>query len=278
MRKNIYAIILILITLPTFGCSTIPVFMDRSSIADDIAGQAGLNKEYIKAGAFTLMTYQRFNKVSDKIHIYIEGDGRAWESKHELSQDPTPSNPVALRLAAVDPADNIAYMARPGQYPLSGIPECDSKYWSDRRFASEVVESINKAIDIVKEKSGAKYVELVGYSGGGAIAVLVAAKRRDVMALRTVAGNLDTGAWCAYHHVSPLDGSLNPIDVAREVAHIPQRHFVGSTDKVVPFVIAESFVKMEGDKNDERISMVDGVSHNNGWDKRWRDLLLMQLL
>ena len=278
MKKNIYTIILLLATALIMGCATIPVFMDRSSIADDIAGKAGFIKEYVKAGSFTLMTYQRLNKFSDKISIYIEGDGRAWETKHELSDDPTPSNPVALRLAVVDSADNVAYMARPGQYSPSGILDCDSKYWSGRRFAPEVVGSIDKTIDILKEKSGAKYLELVGYSGGGAIAVLVAARRSDVIALRTVAGNLDTRAFCKYHHVSPLDGSMNPLDVAQEVAHIPQRHFVGLADKVVPFAIAESFVKMEGDKNDERITVVDGVSHNDGWLKCWRELLLMKLL
>ena len=82
----------------------------------------------IKAGDFALMTYQRFDKRLDNISIYIEGDGRAWETKYRLSEDPTPSNPVALRLAAVDPAANIAYIARPGQYPLSGFPAYDSKY------------------------------------------------------------------------------------------------------------------------------------------------------
>jgi len=86
---------------------------------------------------------------------------------------------------------------------------------------------------------------------------------------------LNTNAFCAYHHVSQLDGSMNPLDAAQKVARIPQRHFVGSIDKIVPFVIAESFVKMEGDKNYERITIVDGVSHNDGWCKRWHDLLLL---
>ena len=265
--------ILLLLTASVWGCATMPVFMDRQSSADDIAGRAGFTKEYVKAGDFTLMTYQRFNKLSDKISIYIEGDGRAWETKHRLSDDPTPSNPVALRLAAVDPADNVAYIARPGQYSPSRFPECDSKYWSGRRFAPEVVGSMDKVVDILKEKSGAKYLELVGYSGGGAIAVLVAARRRDVVAFRTVAGNLDPRAFCKYHHVSQLDGSMNPLDVARKVAHIPQRHFVGSRDKIVPRAIAESFTKMEGNNNYERITVVDGVSHNGGWQKRWRELL-----
>ena len=269
--------ILLLITASILGCSMMPVLMDRISIADDIAGQAGFIKEYLKAGDFTLMTQQRFNKGSNTMSIYIEGDGRAWETKYVLSDDPTPSNPVALRLAALDPADNLAYIARPGQYSLSGIPACDAKYWAGARFAPEVVASMNKVIDLLKQKSGARYVELTGYSGGGAIAVLVAAKRNDVKALRTVAGNLNTSAWCAYHHVTPLEGSLNPLDVAMKVANIPQRHFVGSKDKNVPWALAASFVKMEGDKDGESISLVDGPSHNDGWPQRWQELLSIQL-
>ena len=253
------------------------MFRDRVSIADDIATKAGFRKEYVKAGDFTLMTYQRFNKSSGSISIYIEGDGRAWETKHKLSEDPTPSNPVALRLVAVDPADNVAYIARPGQYSLSGFPECDPKYWLGSRFAQEVVEAFNKTIDILKEKSGAKDVELVGYSGGGAIAVLVAARRSDVIALRTVAGNLNTKALSEYHHVSQLDGSMNPMDVAQKVTYILQRHFVGSRDKIIPPMIAESFVKMEGDKDYERITVVDDTTHNDGWEKRWKELVSVPL-
>ena len=277
MKKTVYVITIFLITISILGCATIPVFMDRLSVADSIVGKAGFTKEYIKTGNFTLMTFQRFNKPSDKISIYIEGDGRAWETKHRLSDDPTPSNPVALKLAALDPADNVAYIARPGQYSPTGIPECNSKYWSGYRFAPEVIDSFNTAIDILKAKSKTQHVELIGYSGGAAIVVLVAARRNDVVAFRTVAGNLDPKALSEYHHVSLLEGSMNPMDVAQKLAYIPQRHFVGSRDKVVPLAIAESFVKMEGDKDYEHITVVDDVSHNNGWQKHWKELLLIPL-
>ena len=277
IKKNIYILILLLISVSILGCASIPLFKDRASVADDIAAKAGFIKEYIRAGDFSLMTYQRFNRHSDNISIYIEGDGMAWENKHRLSDDPTPLNPVALRLAALDPADNLAYIARPGQYSFSGFSECDSKYWSGFRFAPEVINSFSRVIDTLKEKSGAKYVELVGYSGGGAIAVLVAAGRSDVVGVRTVAGNLDSKELSKYHRVSQLDGSKDPIDAAGKVAHIPQRHFVGSRDKIVPPLIAEYFVRMEGDKGYARITVVDGVSHNHGWQKRWRELLLMPL-
>jgi hypothetical protein len=271
MKRNICIFILLLIQV--LGCATMPVFMDRSSVADDIAGKAGFTKEYIKAGQFMLMTYQRFNRSSDSINIYIEGDGRAWETKHRLSDDPTPLNPVALRLAAVDPSDNIAYIARPGQYSLSGLPECDSKYWSGSRFAPEVINSFGRAIDLLKGKSLAHHVQLIGFSGGGAIAVFVAAQRSDVTAIRTVAGDLDPKAFCQYHHVSRLEGSMDPMGVAQAISLLPQRHFVGSKDLVVPGFIAQSFVKKEGDRTYGRITVVEGNTHTKGWQERWKELL-----
>ena len=78
--------------------------------------------------------------------------------------------------------------------------------------------------------------------------------------------------------VGQFDGAMNPLDVTEKVAHIPQRHFVGLRDKVVPSVIAESFVKIEGNKDYKRITVVDGATHNDGWLKRWKELLLMSLI
>jgi pimeloyl-ACP methyl ester carboxylesterase len=115
----------------------------------------------------------------------------------------------------------------------------------------------------------------VGYSGGGAIAVLVAARRSDVAALRTIAGNLDPKALCAYHNVSQLDGSMDPLDYAQKVARIPQRHFVGGNDKVVPVSMARSFVEKLGGRDDKKITIVNGASHTKGWQEEWPELLSM---
>ena len=237
--------------------------------------KSGFAKEYIKVSDFKLMTYQHFKAPCESVRIYIEGDGRAWETRNKLSEDPTPSNPIALRLAGADQSDNVAYIARPGQFPDADSSGCDPTYWSQRRFAPEVVESFDKVIDILKKKSGADYVELVGYSGGGALAVLVAARRSDITTLRTVAGNLDPSALCAYHNVSQLNGSMDPLDYAQKTAHIPQRHFVGVNDKVVPVFIARSFIEKIGDRDYRNITMVDGASHTNGWQERWSELLAM---
>ena len=50
------------------------------------------------------------------VNIYIEGDGRAWLNKNRPSLDPTPKNSLALKLAEIDPAPNVIYLARPCQY------------------------------------------------------------------------------------------------------------------------------------------------------------------
>ncbi|MCX5678073.1 MAG: alpha/beta hydrolase [Candidatus Omnitrophica bacterium] len=278
MSKKWCLPLILLMLVFASGCATMPEFMDRAYEAQKTARQAGFDKEYVKAPGFELMTYQRFKKPSENIRIYIEGDGRAWETRSRLSDDPTPSDPIALGLAVVDSFDSVAYIARPGQFPAPDSAGCDPTYWSQRRFAPEVVEAFDRTIDILKKKSGAKHVELVGYSGGAAIAVLVAARRGDVTALRTVAGNLNPKALCSYHHVSRLDGSMDPLDLAQKVAHIPQRHFVGSKDRIVPSSIAESFVKKEGDTNCESITIVDGAAHRDGWRERWKELLSISLL
>ncbi|EKF7417556.1 TPA: hypothetical protein MXR76_002021 [Pseudomonas aeruginosa] len=90
-------------------------------------------------------------------------------------------------LTANDPPPT-AYIARPCQYVRNN--HCSYKIWTDRRFSDEAVESISTALDKIKLKMGASHVELVGHSGGGAIALLLAARRYDVTSVHALAGNL----------------------------------------------------------------------------------------
>jgi hypothetical protein len=68
-----------------------------------------------------------------------------------------------------------------------------------------VISASNQAVDALKQRYGAQEIVLVGYSGGGAVAALVAARRTDVVRLVTVAGNLDHLAWTHLHSVPPPD-------------------------------------------------------------------------
>jgi len=205
--------------------------------------------------------------------VYIEGDGRAWVSRYEPSRDPTPSDPLAMELASRDPSPNVAYLARPGQYPYSGASGCAAKYWMSGRFAPEVIEAMDSAVSVLKETAQASSVCLVGYSGGAAVAVLVAARRDDVGSLRTVCGNLDSEEVSRYNKVSPLAGSLDPIDSAGKTGIIPQRHFIASCDNIVPPYVAKRFAARAGDGEHRSVSIVEGTTHYSGWREKWRGLL-----
>jgi hypothetical protein len=255
------------------GCVTGTTLAGRYSLSDNLAVSNGFKKYFLKTARFNLTVYSRIRQIGLPIHIYIEGDGVSWVSRTQLSEDPTPYEPLVLGLASVDTAENVAYIARPGQYSATGVPSCDPSYWSNKRFSNEVIESMNEAIGYLAAQAGTHHIYLVGYSGGAAVAVLVAARRHDIDSLETIAGNLDPQAVNRYHNVSPLEGSLSPMDVTQKIKNIPQRHFAGSADTVVPLFIIESFVRKEGDKDDMRITIIDGVSHTKGWQEQWRRLL-----
>lgn len=248
------------------GCAT----LTRSG---QLAQSHGFEKKYLKTTNFNLASYCRFTKVGEPVTIYIEGDGCAWVNRDQPSNDPTPNNQLVLALATIDPANNVAYLARPGQYPESGKPDCNQAYWTDKRFSEDVITSMNEAIDQLVFRVQTDKVNLVGYSGGAAVAVLIASRRSDVVSLRTIAGNLDPNAVNRYHKVSEFKDLLNPMEVAEKIKNIPQRHFVGLQDKIIPSFIAESFVKRMGEKNILLIIIVEDATHTTGWLKQWKKLL-----
>src|SRR3989338_10769072 len=213
--------------------------------ADLTAETAGFSKSLIRTSPFTLVAYHRFDSPGGPLNVYIEGDGCAWLSRSRLSDDPTPLKPLVLNLAAMDQSPNVAYLARPCQYGADD-GACDSAYWSHKRFSEEVIAAMNQPVDQIVLQSGAKEVHLIGYWGGAAVAALIAARRSDVRTVRTIAGNLDPEAVNRHHGVSPLVGSLNPADVAVKLETLPQRHFTGKRDEVVPPEALESFLGRMG--------------------------------
>jgi hypothetical protein len=255
------------------GCATPPFFSGRSLAAGDIAGKNGFTKNLIPGRNFTLVSYVKIGKVGDPLVIYIEGDGLAWESRSRVSSDPTPTGQLVMRLAVLDPSPNVAYLARPGQYVSLGASPCDAKYWTAKRFSPEVIDDADLAVSRLRDIAGARSVSLVGYSGGGAVAALVAARRDDVTGLRTIAGNLDCDAVSKSNNVSPLKGSLNPVDIADKLKTVPQRHFIASGDRIIPVSVAESFADKAGDVKHESITVVKGATHHSGWEAKWRILL-----
>ena len=208
------------------------------------------------------------------LYVYIEGDGLAWRRVNRPSSDPTPTNPVAFRLAEADPTTGpVLYLARPCQYTEGEDRRgCSVADWTYARFSARAVGALNEAINQAKARVRADSVALHGYSGGGAMAALLAARRNDVVFLATVAGNLDHKLWTTYHDDSPLSESLNPVDTAAATRDTPQMHVVGGKDAVVPPAILDAWLRRIPGARAVRV-VVPGVSHEGPWEKLWPELL-----
>ncbi len=263
--------------LVSLGCVVFlsACYSRRINLADSVVREYSFVKEIIKTNTFKLTTYSRVSEKGKPVDVYIEGDGFAWASRGKLSVDPTPTKPMVLELAGKDDSANVLYIARPCQYTnLKEDQFCNSKYWSSDRFSKEVIDSVNDAITHFVNKYEIKGVNLIGYSGGGAVATIIAAQRKDVLSLRTVAGNLDHVEVNKYHKVTQLTNSLNAIDYADKLSNLPQYHFSGGEDKIVPIFIAENFAeKAEKGNKCVKVAVVKGVGHEKGWVENWKYLL-----
>lgn len=207
--------------------------------------------------------------------VYLEGDGRAIV-RGRPSLDPTPSTAQGLELALLDPSPLVLYLARVGQYMPAYSGERYQKYWSEGRLAPESVAAASSAIDEVKRKTGAQFLHLVGYSGGGGLAVILAGTRADVLSLVTVAGLLDIDWWVKNNGWRPLSGSVNPADYAVVVSGTPQLHVYGARDNVITPAMSQRFDSLAGFADLTRVGLP--LDHFSGWTAAWPGLLRERII
>lgn len=263
-------------------CAAVPALLlvacamvadDPSSRATTLAADAGMHRERIAAGPFLLTAFVRITRPDKPLAIYIEGDGLAWSTRDRPSTDPTPRRATGLQLAVADAGPNVAYLARPCQFtPMAMNPDCGPAYWTGKRFGETVVAAMNDAVDALTRRVPGQSLDLTGYSGGGAIAVLLAARRADVASVRTIAGNLDTELVNRLHGVSPMPDSYNPVHMARRIASVPQLHLVGANDRVVPPEVARRFVDAQcggAPRCLARVVVIPAMPHEGDWARYW---------
>ena len=218
----------------------------------------------LKRGVPTLLT------------VFIESDGAAWPRPWLAPDDPTPGNPLALHLAidhaayAAKPNEAVAYLGRPCQYlAAEQLATCPPAWWTRGRFGRQPLALLSAQLDVLKLKAPGAALRLVGYSGGGAAAALLAAQRGDVACLVTVAAPLDTDAWTQAKNVSPLSESINPVSTATALRGVPMTHFSGAADSVVPSGVNQRFLQLA--QTQEVVKT--GFDHDGPWRKTWPALV-----
>lgn len=259
---------------------------------------AGLKTEWIPVKGFNLLLLEQPAKNSNSlnnsnaIHIYIEGDGTPWVKRFLVARDPTPRYPLALALMKRDSQLSF-YLGRPCYYQESDSQKnaysqtdfyktlgqstnsspCNSHYWTDARYSADVVELMQNAIqEKIKQLPNDKQTRpiiLIGHSGGGTLAMLIAQQLHRVSGVITIAANMDIDAWTSHKNYSSLDKSIN-IAKTSSMRKIPQVHFFGSRDEIVPAKINQPFLQKIG----KSPTVIEGFDHNCCWLDQWPTLLL----
>ncbi len=250
----------------------------REVTAERIARPAFMVERRLTVDNMEFQLWERMHERYAPVNIYIEGDGAPTYLNRDITQDATPNNPVGLHLASRDLAKNLVYISRPCAFKESPEPKaCDPKYWSTRRFSPEVFTAYNKAIDEIKAQYDLNDVNLIGYDGGANIAAVLATMRKDVRSVRTVAGNLHPDMVYAQPPQKLDADNIRAIDVAPALAKIPQHHFIGAGDEIVPPAVYHSFRQSMGESACVHYSFVQDADHTRGWVEKWPDLLKSSL-
>lgn len=247
--------------------SKIPSLESRIETVFNYAKNEGLKEEIIYTKKFDLFSLQKEDFSCKNLNIYIEGDGFAFVNKNTISSNPTPINSTIQKLMATDKTSCKIYLARPCQYYSN--QSCNNSYWTDKRFSIEVLNSYDEALSYIKNNYKNNTFTLIGHSGGGAIATILASYRDDVNYLITIAGNLDIEKWVEIKNLSPLTSSLNPKDFVYKLEAKKQFHLIGSRDEILPKEVFFSFYKSFNNKTNIGYKVVD-ANHNCCYENEFK--------
>lgn len=250
------------------GCTTSP-----GQRLEQRARAAGLEITRVTAGEFPSLVYLKRaaapSHASAPLTVFLESDGIPWRGGRHPSADPTTRQPLALEMLIRSPPP-AAYVTRPCYHGLRS-DKCNVELWTGARYSSEVVESMAATVREVQRQSGAAKVALVGYSGGGTLAVLIAERLDSVASVVTIAANLDTDAWTEHHDYLPMSQSLNPAMSDRPHPW-PEWHLRGADDVVVPAATTTRyFARYPGAQQ----RTIEGFDHVCCWVRDWPDISVM---
>ncbi len=214
----------------------------------------------------SIFSNQKVNP-SSALHVYIEGDGQPFIHQRYINNDPTSVTALGLTLMHADPNPSVL-IGRPCYHGHKSDNCVNNKWWTSHRYSEQVVSSMAKTINALN--SGQRDIILIGFSGGGSIAMLLAGRVDRLKKIVTVNANLDIDAWTQYHAYTPLKGSLNPIDYLDKTAPWEQIHLVGGRDKNVTHTVWQDKIQSAANA---RIITYPNFNHTCCWASIWLQIL-----
>jgi len=250
-----------LVALSILAACASPAERWWSQVAD-----VGLAGGVVAGDPFRHVVLEQPGRRSRVLHVYLDGDGTPWRAGTPAA-DPTPRSALVLQLMRLDDGPAL-YLGRPCYHGLVTDPGCVVALWTSERYSDVVVASMAAALGRHPMTQATDRLAFIGYSGGGVLATLLAARFAQTSAVVTVAANLDIDAWAARHGYVPLAGSLNPASQPALPSHVYQRHYLGGRDRVVPPDI------VSGATFDRRTLVLEpDFDHVCCWRRLWPSIL-----
>ena len=247
------------------GCATTP-----AEHTEALAHSGGASVGRVSGKGFEHVVFSRNVGANDTtLHIYFSGDGTPWIHRTQIARDPTPRDPLELELMLADPSPSI-YIGRPCYLGLATAPGCSSAMWTSGRYSEAVVDSMTKAVEHVLDASSATQIVLIGYSGGGVLAMWVANRVARIGTVVTIAANLNIDAWTQLHGYSALSQSLNPAAIDNWRKSLRQIHLVGERDQNVPSMLVWNFAR---ELPGATVRVIPAFDHRCCWVDMWPRLL-----
>jgi dienelactone hydrolase len=263
LRVIMASLVLLLALLILTSCRS------TSARAEAMARTAGFQSGILRGAGFAHQAYFSIVPRTETLFVFLEGDGSPWlDHGTRVAPDPTPRIPLALQLAVRTRA-SVLYLGRPCYFGATSDRECTADLWTSKRYSPPVVASMAAALTAFLASHHFSEVVLVGYSGGGTLAVLMAPRVATVRAVVTIAANLDIAAWTSFHGYLPLEGSLNPVDEPPMTPRLREWHLAGARDRNTPSNLNARYW--------ERISpdhlwIYPEMDHACCWVSRWPDI------
>ncbi len=258
------------------GCTTQP----RADATLSIAAAAGAATSYVTVNGFELLVVRGPAEGSlleaESLHVYIAGDGTPWRG-NQVARNPGPFKPLAIELMLRDPAPSV-FLGRPCYHLQSAFAasNCRPSLWSFERFSPRVVAAMAVGLRQLSRAADDAPLTLIGYSGGGVLAVLLAHEVAAVDTVVTLAAPLDVSAWSAHHNYTPLVGSLDPAQLPVLRRKLVELHFQGRNDQEVPPAITEGYFEAQETAGRNVGRQLEAHQHRCCWVKHWPEMLPLE--
>ena len=232
------------------------------------AGAMGLERQVVTGAGFRhVLFWKDRGRAGTVLHVYIDGDGTP--DIGGAIRPPIP--PRAIRSCSafsISTLDRRCCSGAPCYDGLADDAGCRPALWMDERYSEAVVASMAAALREILAQGPCCRVAWFGHSGGGSLAVLLAARvprRRPWSRPRPISTSTP-----GRRHAAPGRSSARSIRRAsrRSSAAVVQRHYAGGRDEVVPPEVTRKAWARASPP-----TVILDYDHRCCWEKLWPGLL-----